>query len=243
MQSATKYIILSKDDRDLIQNNDNNQVFFVNRSPTYLLPAVNHDYYVKHGLFESALIEWCKQFCKKDCAFLDVGAHTGTYAISLAPFAKKVYAFEPQQMTFYALCGGVALSGLHNVECCNYGLGSEDQVGTRVLNIVSSDGGGSTLQEVQGSALAKERIEVKKLDDMSASIQEPICFIKMDVENNELHVLRGAVETLKTHNYPTILFESNHENVELFDFLRKNLGYSIINVSGTFNMFLATYNK
>jgi FkbM family methyltransferase len=122
-------------------------------------------------------------------------------------------------------------------------LGSKDQVGTQVLNIVSLDGGGSTLQEVQGSALAKERIEVKKLDDMSASIREPICFIKMDVENNELHVLRGAVETLKTHNYPTILFESNHENVELFDFLRKDLGYSIINVSGTFNMFLATYNK
>ena len=65
MQSTTKYIILSKDDRDALQNNDNNQVFFVNRSPTYLLPAVNHDYYVKHGLFENALIEWCKQFCKK----------------------------------------------------------------------------------------------------------------------------------------------------------------------------------
>jgi len=243
MQSTTKYIILSKDDRDSIQNNDNNQVFFVNRSPTYLLPAVNHDYYVKHGLFENGLIEWCKQFCKKDCAFLDVGAHTGTYAISLAPFAKKVYAFEPQQMTFYALCGGVALSGLHNVECSNYGLGSDDQVGTQVLNIVSSDGGGSTLQEVQGSALAKESIEVRKLDDMSANIREPICFIKMDVENNELHVLRGAVETLKTHNYPTILFESNHENIDLFDFLRKDLGYKTVSVSGTFNMFLATYNK
>ena len=240
MQSTTQYIILSKDDRDSIQNNDKNQVFFVNRSPTYLLPAVNHDYYVKHGLFENALIEWCKQFCKKDGAFLDVGSHTGTYAISLAPFAKKVYAFEPQKMTFYALCGGVALSGLHNVECCNYGLGSEDQVGTQVLNIVSSDGGGSTLQDVQGSVLAKERIEVRKLDDMSASIQEPIVFIKMDVENNELHVLQGAVDTLRRHNYPTILFESNHENVELFDFLRKDLGYNIINVSGTFNMFLAT---
>jgi len=237
--ATTRYFILSKDDRDAVHDNERNQIFNINRAPCYLLPSVNREYYIKHGLFESALIEWCKQFCNVDGTFLDIGSHTGTYAISLAPFAKKVYAFEPQRMTFYALCGGVALSCLHNVECRNYGLGSEDQVGEQTLNLVSSDGGGSTLQEVQGEVIATERIEVRTLDDMSASIHDPISFIKMDVEGNELQVLLGAVETLRRHNYPTILFESNCENVNLFNFVQ-NLGYETVSVSGTHNMFLAT---
>lgn len=239
MQSTTKYIILSKHNRDPIQHNDNNQIFFINQQITYLLPAINHEYYVKYGLFESSLIEWCKQFCSGNGAFLDIGSHTGTYAISLAPLCKKVYAFEPQKMTYYALCGGVALSGQHNIDCLNCGLGSKDQTGAMVLNIVSPDGGGSTLQEIQGTALAKETIRVQQLDDVA--IEEPVCFIKMDVENNELHVLRGAVKTLEKHNYPKILFESNCENIDLFNFLRKDLNYNIVNISGVSNMFLATH--
>ena len=237
MNATTQYIILSKDDRDAVQDNKKNQFFHINRAPCYFLPAHNHDYYVKHGLFESGLIEWCKQFCNPNSVFLDIGAHTGTYAISLAPFAKKVYAFEPQKMTYYALCGGVALSNMNNIDCINYGLGSDNQVGTQTLNLVSADGGGSTLQDVQCEIIGKERVEVRRLDDMQ--IQGPISFIKMDIEGNELNAVKGGVETLRRNNYPRILFESNCENVELFKFIQ-DLGYKIISVSGTFNMFLAT---
>lgn len=235
---TTQYIILSKDDRDAVYDNKKNQFFYINRAPCYFLPAHNHDYYVKHGLFESGLIEWCKQFCNPNSVFLDIGAHTGTYAISLAPFAKKVYAFEPQKMTYYALCGGVALSNMNNIDCINYGLGSDDQVGTQTLNLVSADGGGSTLQEVQCAVIGKERVEVRRLDDMQ--IQGPISFIKMDIEGNELNAIKGGVETLRRNNYPRILFESNCENAELFQFI-KDIGYKVISVSGTFNMFLATH--
>ena len=234
---TTQYIILSKDDRDAVHDNKKNQFFHINRAPCYFLPAHNHDYYVKHGLFESGLIEWCKQFCNPNSVFLDIGAHTGTYAISLAPFAKKVYAFEPQKMTYYALCGGVALSNMNNIDCINYGLGSDDQVGTQTLNLVSADGGGSTLQKVQCEIIGKERVEVRRLDDMQ--IQGPISFIKMDIEGNELNAIKGGVETLRRNNYPRILFESNCENAELFQFI-KDIGYKVISVSGTFNMFLAT---
>jgi hypothetical protein len=62
----------------------------------------------------------------------------------------------------------------------------------------------------------------------------------MDVEENELNVLKGAVETLKNSNYPTILFESNDRNDDLFDFI-KQLSYKIVQVSGVNNMFLATH--
>ncbi|NDC39609.1 MAG: FkbM family methyltransferase, partial [Proteobacteria bacterium] len=80
-------------------------------------------------------------------------------------------------------------------------------------------------------------IEVRTLD--SLALQEPISFIKMDVEDNELSVLKGGQETLKRSGYPPILFESNHANTTLFEFL-KGLGYGIVPIRGISNMFLAT---
>lgn len=238
---STNYFILSKRKNDNINDNNSNQIVQLAPNPTYLLPSNNHAYYAQYGLFESGLIEWCKQFCKPDGAFLDIGAHTGTYAISLAPYVKTVYAFEPQKSTYYALCGGVALSGFTNVECLRCGLGNEAQKGDMTLNIVSDDGGGSTVHmPANESVLRKEVIQIKMLDQFK--FDERIDFIKMDVEENELQVLQGAVDTLDENGWPKILFESNRENPELFGFLEYELGYSIVKLHGVSNMFLATKN-
>ena len=236
---TTRYIILTKDADATADNNAGNQIFSINRSLTYLMPAVNTAYYADRGLFENNLIEWCKQFCSKDALFLDIGAHTGSYAITLAPYSAKVLAFEPQRQTYYALCGGVALSGSKNVICHEYGLGNDSQVGTKTLHIVSNDGGGSTVWAPPADkVLGTEEIQVRTLD--SLNIQERISFIKMDVEENELHVLQGGMETIVRAGYPKILFESNNESAALFNYLRDVLGYQIVKVNGYFNMYLAT---
>jgi hypothetical protein len=70
-----------------------------------------------------------------------------------------------------------------------------------------------------------------------------IGFVKMDVEDNELSVLKGAQETFRISGWPTILFESNRENGDLFDYVRDEMGYTIISISGVSNMFLATYKN
>lgn len=241
---TTKYIILTKESDDPIYDNTNNQCFYINKPLTYLMPSINHVYYVQHGLFENSLIDWCKQYCNKNSLFLDIGAHTGSYAISLARYAKRVYAFEPQKMTYYALCGGVALSCIHNIECCNYGLGDEYQVGSLPLYIVSNDGGGSTVQspDNKNKIMATEIIEIKTLDSMN--ITEPISFIKMDVEENELSVLKGGRETLLRNNLPHILFEQNNQtSTEVQDYLREEFGYNIVPIYGTMNMYLAAGNR
>lgn len=231
---STRYFILSKPLSSPI--NDSNQQHVISLAPTniYLLPHVNMDYYIKHGLFECQLIEWCKQFCSKDKIFLDIGAHSGTYTISLADVSKEVYSFEPQKMTYYSLCGSVALSGKENVSCFQVGLGSPEQVGRQILKIVSHDGGGSSLHSTTG-ILREEPIDIKTLDDYEL---DNVGFIKMDVEENELFVIKGALKTIRRNNYPTIIFESNFENTELFDYIR-SIGYkNIIKLVGCHNMFL-----
>ena len=251
MSGSCSYFILQKPKYTTIGNDDENKIITIDNNNNinqpkniYILPYNNIDYYKNNGLFEKGLIEWSKQFCSKDKNMLDIGAHTGTYAISLAHLCNKVYAFEPQQMTYYALCGSVALSNIQNINCMKYGLGSESQVGIQTLNIVSDDGGGSTLHcggsvsngSVNSNILKTETINVKTLDRFNI---RNISFIKMDVEDNELNVLQGALNTLKNSNYPKILFESNTYNEKLFNFL-KGLKYNIITINGVSNMFLAS---
>jgi len=235
---STSYFILSKSPERDVANNESNTIFSNQNQIVYILPRNLINCYVNDGLFEARLIDWCKQFCNKEKTFIDIGAHTGTYTLSLAPYCKNVISFEPQKMTYYALCGGVALSNLKNVTCCNAGLGSQEQQGTAKLKIISNDGGGSTIQHNNSNVpvLNEEEIHVYTMDHFK---MENIGFIKMDVEDNELYVLKGARETLRKSGNPTILFECNGENKELFDFIQNDLGYKIIPVGGTHNMYLA----
>jgi FkbM family methyltransferase len=220
---STEYFVLTKSQA------------LVMDAEAHILPKTNIDYYKSNGLFEESLIHWSKQFCDKTKVFLDIGAHSGTYTISLANLCKEVHSFEPQRMTYYSLCGGVALSSIRNAYCHNFGLGSPEQIGTQTLKIVSNDGGGSSLHST-GNILATEQIEIKTLDSLQL---RNIGFIKMDIEDNELHALKGAVETLRASNYPPILFEANWQNNDLFDYIR-SLGYKVVNISGYPNMYLAT---
>lgn len=239
---STKFFLLSRSSNSKTDDNTDNHIMHLNpgKRQLFLLPEVNLDYYWRKGLFECQLIEWTKQFCNPAKTFLDIGAHTGTYAISLAANAAEVVAFEPQRSTYYALCGSVAMSGLSDkIVCHQCGLGSEEQSGKQTLKIVSNDGGGSSLSPGEReTVLREEEVEIRTLDSFRL---QNIGFIKMDVENNELNVLRGALHTLRESNYPTILFESNGANPSLFGFLKEALKYKIVQVGGVSNMFLATY--
>jgi FkbM family methyltransferase len=233
---STRYFILQKPHGVAVADETKNQILVTAPAINYILPQNNLMYYAEHGLFEKHLMEWCKQFGNKEKTFLDIGAHSGTYCLTLASHFKDVHAFEPQRATFYTLCGSVALSGISNIECHRVGLGDPSQVGKMTLNIVSNDGGGSSVHFNGQPILAQETIEIRTLDSFGL---DSIGFIKMDVEENELSVLKGAVETLKRCGYPKVLFESNGANPPLFDFLR-GLGYTVTGISGVKNMFIAS---
>jgi len=234
---STSYFAFLKPNSLPIDRNNRNQILEMNDNIVYILPTVHLSYHSSQGLFESDLIEWSKQFCSKDKIFIDIGAHTGTYALSLADFCQHVYAFEPQKDTYYALCGGVALSNKKNVTCHQMGLGSPEQIGVNRLKIVHSSGGGSSLHATTG-IIGEEDVMIQTLDQFNL---DNVGFIKMDVEENEYYVLKGATETLKRCGYPRILFESNDDNKQLFEFI-ENLGeYKIVKINGYSNMYLASH--
>jgi hypothetical protein len=216
---ATKYFLFSRPADKGADDNADNQIVYLNSGTrnVFLLPEINVDYHLRKGLADCQLIEWAKQFCPSNKTFVDIGARTGTYAISLSAHCSNVVAFEPEKSAYYALCGSVAASGLSDkITCYQCVLRNGDE-------------------ELESDNLSND-ICARSLDSFHL---ENVGFIKMFVADNELNVLRGALNTLRLSNYPTILFESNSANPAVFGFLREALKYKIVNVGGVNNMYLA----
>lgn len=203
---------------------------------------------LQRGIYEQSLIDWSKSFCSASKKFIDIGAHMGTYSILLAPYCAEVHSFEAQRMTYYQLCGAIALNHQANIFAHQVALGAKEQSGSRMtLNIVSDDGGGSTLRadivpQVAPRVLAQESVEVKCLDDFGL---EQVGFLKLDVEGYELNVIKGSIATLSDSDYPPFIFEVwpnewySSSRKELFDFVEE-LEYKISPIANYNNMFLAT---
>jgi FkbM family methyltransferase len=230
----------------IVFNQKNHKYVYKPIKPVFLMKQDNPTgaHIIQNGIFEADIIEWCKKFCSKDKVFVDIGAHMGTYTMNLAPLSKHVFCFEAQKMTYYQLCGGIALNELTNVTAHNYALG--DQRDTVELRVVSPDGGGSSVIDnipptENSKVLQKETVLMRPLDTFDIV---DVGFMKIDVEGCELKVLKGATGTLRHSGFPPFIFEAwpdswfDEQRKALFDYVYE-IGYKIMNVPNSSNMFLA----
>jgi FkbM family methyltransferase len=171
------------------------------------------DYYERAGgAPEMSLIRWVAEWIPKGKAFLDVGAHCGTYALNLAPLlSARVHAFEPQPSTFHQLCGGIALNDLSD-RVTAVRTAVSDACGEQVLRAVSTDGGGSSIVSdaiERRRVLSTHVVRTTSLDAYAGSKDRlgPVGLVKIDVEGAERLVLEGALGLLRAHR-PTVLLES-----------------------------------
>jgi FkbM family methyltransferase len=166
---------------------------------------------------------------------IDVGANDGDYSGRLAQHCTKVYAFEPIPW----LAGDVirkcpANVVVHREALSNHAGHAESRIPTR--NGLE-DSGRTTMQEhnplEDGDSVRIVPCVLDRLDNFNF---HRVGFIKIDVEDHELSVLEGAIETIRAHR-PFLLVESvrahNPSSPEsVFDFLRKE-GYVPLYLAGT----------
>jgi FkbM family methyltransferase len=143
---------------------------------------------------------------------LDVGANVGWYTHLLSArvgTTGHVLSVEPVPETHRLLVALVERRGLQNVTLFQNAV--SDRRGTVVMEVPLYEGGGENYYQahiVSGSAhrngLRHCEVERTTIDDLSAGLG--FQFIKGDVEGHELHVVRGALDTIR-RSRPSWLLE------------------------------------
>ncbi|MEO8172556.1 MAG: FkbM family methyltransferase [Sediminibacterium sp.] len=170
----------------------------------------------------------------REGAILDIGANIGITTVHLAKQhpGSAIYAFEPVPENYRTLEKMIAYYKLVNVQVFTTALGDT----TGVIKMIMPKMAGSRMQglshvnEMENDEEIGNRYSVplQKLDDIPDLQQvQAISAIKIDVENFEYYVLKGAEALIKKHK-PIVFCELwNNERRELcFDYM-KGLGYRI----------------
>ncbi len=125
---------------------------------------------------------------------IDIGAHIGSYTLPLARTFEKVIAFEPNPYNRYILNLNVKLNKLGNVRVEPVAL--SNRTGVVRLYLQSDQGGTSSLNESHYGFRYDKTVwvNVLRLDDFKF---QNVGFVKIDVEGEELRVLKGASETIE----------------------------------------------
>ena len=151
--------------------------------------------------------------------FFDVGANVGVYSLLLHKKFKnaKIYAFEPSRKTFKILLKET--NKIKNIKPYNLGLGNKK--GGKTLYCDPNESSTATLHNRKIKYNKEERIEINKLDSFCKIHNiERINFLKMDVEGNELHILKGAKNMLKNKKIDFIQLEFGIRNIDSKVFFR-----------------------
>lgn len=152
---------------------------------------------------EPMMMEWVGRFSPDDC-FYDVGANVGAYSLYAAKRGVRAFAFEPEAMNFQLLYDNIFLNRVqHLCTPIPIGLGEATALDVLFLKSVSKGdalhGLGRKSLQIRDPAAATLRIPVlaARLDDLIDIFQLPRpTKLKIDVDGNELQVLRGAASTL-----------------------------------------------
>jgi FkbM family methyltransferase len=167
---------------------------------------------------------------------LDIGANLGvmTYYLAKSHPARSVFSFEPIPYNYENLLRLKNKFGLGNVKSFPIALGDrsgEIEMVLPVQNAVRFHGL-AHVKEISADGIDKGelfRCPIQRLDEIEELKVEGIRLtgIKIDVENYEYFVLKGAESILKKH-YPVIYCElwENENRVKTMQFL-STLGYKI----------------
>jgi FkbM family methyltransferase len=155
------------------------------------------------GEYCDAEVEIMSKYLNEDSLYLDIGTNIGYHARGVQMRSgAKVIAFEPHPKHF-----AVAAYNCQNLPIVVYNTALGAKQGTLTITDFEADEV-MNYGEVRATSEGVE-VNVSKLDDFKL---KDCTLMKIDVEGQELNVLKGAARTIKKFN-PVIFYEAQELDV------------------------------
>ena len=198
------------------------------------------------GEFENANRALFKNLIIKDMVFVDIGANFGIYSIiasKLIGEKGKVYSFEPNKNEVKKFNKNLKLNRAYtnNINLIEKAVGSYS--GKTSFFIPESYKGayGSIKKPNISENCLKVELPITSIDEFVKSNDiSKIDLIKIDVEGNELDVLKGAIKSI--HKFkPIILMEVSDRRTKVYGYKAKELCNTLLNLK--YKLFLPIFSK
>jgi FkbM family methyltransferase len=167
---------------------------------------------------EKDTILWIDKFGSRKNVFFDVGANVGVYSIYYASLYKaKVFAFEPQYNNVTLFSRNVKLNNLHNyVTIIPNPLYKNNKIDFLISSSDNEAASASTTFIKKNNYISKnfgKKLMLSySIDFLVKNNLIPMPnIIKIDVDGNELDVIKGARKTINEKKCKSILIEKTNK--------------------------------
>ena len=181
------------------------------KMPNFVI--INNDYVsmdiLIDGYYElkelKVLFGWLKNKIKFNNV-VDVGAYLGNHSVYFSNYFKGVVSFEPNPYSYDLL--KINTKQKKNIKIYNFGLSNKNS--TEDFYNYEFNHGGSSVIKSKKTPYTKHRAKFYSFDKLN--LKKKIDLIKIDVEGNELNVLKGMKGTIQKSS-PIILFETQKKEI------------------------------
>ncbi len=155
---------------------------------------------------EPETVEWIKSFDPYS-VFFDVGANIGVYSLYCAAIHPNstVFAFEPDKKNYIRMVENISLNGFKNIIPFLWIVA--DKRGKRGFKSQSDEIGSSGGQMDQ-----KGNLISRPIDGMMIGTPQ---HIKIDIDGQEVKVIRGMKRILKNESLKSVLIEIDNDRDEI----------------------------
>ena len=179
----------------------------------YYIPNPNDLIYrrmIKHNRhWENAIVKKLYDMVIPNSCVIDCGCHVGTHTMRYSKKAFAVFAFEPTVSTYNILKRNLALNGIKNVRTYNMGLAEKACHLKQDMAKCDSNNSGSISYLIDNTGNTKANSLDNILLDEPLIKKHGLSLIKIDVEEMEINVLRGAVKLIEKYK-PVLYVERMH---------------------------------
>lgn len=214
-------------DKLRIQIHENNRIIRTmdySKQKIYLWVDSEFEYKVRLSSCEKEpeTVDWIEKVIKPGDVMYDIGANVGVYSLVAAKFFAgrvKIFALEPAFTNFTNLCKNIYINNCQDI-IVPLQIALSDETVVKHFNYRTLTPGGSlhSLGEPLDQKgrlfkpIFKHPILCYRLDDLITQFDLPIPnHIKIDVDGNELDILRGARNLLQNKQVQSIIMEVNED--------------------------------